>query len=557
VERHHIPEFKLIHSQPRIKLSGKKQPLKTHSFSVQVLAKDATTMNQFLRKIYAQEHLFMPYTMKKKFPQAVAKAIMKQNKLIQTTWVVVILGISRTMMPALEPIISRKGVIGISDTNRTDKTGRWHILVTEDAFKIIRKTITAKLVTWVNALPENLQADLPPTFPSPQVYQKNGYAGDDDSSSGQDSYMSSCAQSYGSFDDTIADDEYYSPPGRSYASVLSGQDPSNLTERIKEVRIPSKPPANKPSNASIQASEKIASLEAEIKNLRTLLKGAQTPSTVTETSAPDRSAHDAHDDRMTNIENNMALMTTQFSTWMAEMRQNEQSYGSTPHTAVGPFQIMQEPAPSPSSKNDRPLESTPTRESKRTDTRTTPDRRDPSSSAMQVELFPNESTSGLISQPPQIQTATGDLDDVMSPPSSPSGSPDMMAMLRAASSPEYPASYDTDDPMYSYQYNSDGTLFCIGLAQPADFHSDGTIRGPQPTADHSERIRRIFHPSPPRLGPSDGLLNRPPSPEHTLATQDETVMSSATSSPQGQPSTPHPVTGPLLSLLAEGAQLNH
>jgi hypothetical protein len=91
--------------------------------------------------------------------------------------------------------------------------------------------------------------------------------------------MSSCAQSYGSFDDTIADNKYYSPPGRSYASVLSGQDPSNLTERIKEVRIPSKSPAKKPSNASIQASEKIASLEAKIKSLRTLLKGAQTPLT--------------------------------------------------------------------------------------------------------------------------------------------------------------------------------------------------------------------------------------------------------------------------------------
>jgi hypothetical protein len=118
-------------------------------------------MNQFLRKIYELEHLFMPYTMKKKFPQAVARAILKQNKMIKDIWVVVLVGITRAMMPELEPLIKRPGVIGISDTNRTDKTGRWHVLVTEEAFKTIRKTFTAKIASWANALPESLLSKIP------------------------------------------------------------------------------------------------------------------------------------------------------------------------------------------------------------------------------------------------------------------------------------------------------------------------------------------------------------------------------------------------------------
>jgi hypothetical protein len=190
VDRHHAPEFKLIHSQPKIKLAGRQQPLKTHSFSIQVLAKDSTQMNQFLRKIYEGAHLFMPYTMKKKFPQAVAHAIQKQNKLIKDTWVVVLLGITPSMMPELEPLITRPGVIGISDTNRMDKTGRWNVLVTEAAFKSLRKTLTAKILDWVSALPDTILDETPSEYPLPQVYQKNGYEGDDDSSSGQASYMS-------------------------------------------------------------------------------------------------------------------------------------------------------------------------------------------------------------------------------------------------------------------------------------------------------------------------------------------------------------------------------
>jgi hypothetical protein len=306
VDWSHAPPFKLIHTQPHIKLPRKQQPLKTHAFYVQVLTADAPKMNQFLRKIYEDDHLFMPYSMKKKFPQAVAKAIAKQNQLIKDTWVVVLVGITREMMSTLEGIIETHGIVGISETNRTDRSGRWHVLVTEGAFKRIRKLLNSKLQSWINDLPDDMIENIPPEFPEPKVYQKHNYEGDDDSSSGQASYMWSCAQSYGSFDDMTMD-ELFNPPGRSYASALVGnnyQPAPAITAHIREVLIPKATPREAQANATI------VSLQAEIKNLRTLLLGAQLPSTVTKMSGPKTGETS---DRMTTIESNMEQMTLEIS----------------------------------------------------------------------------------------------------------------------------------------------------------------------------------------------------------------------------------------------------
>jgi hypothetical protein len=556
VEWTQAPQFKLIHSQPKVKLSGKQQTLKTHAFSIQVLQQDFATMNQFLRKIYETEHLFMPYSMKRKFPQAIARAILKQNKIIKDTWVVVMVGITREMMANLAVIIERDGVVGISDTNRTDRTGRWHILVRESSFKTIRKTLTKQISSWVNDLSVDILDNIPPDFPKPTVFQKNTYEGDDDSSSGQASYMSSCAQSYGSFDDTIAEEQYFSPPGRSYASALTGHTPPAI-ERITEVLVPTA------TRAELQANATIASLQAEIKSLRTLLLGATTPSTVTESSAPEQTT--ANDARMATIEHNMENMTKQFTMWMTELRQNEHGHGpptndsransSPPHDNDTIMDDKQQ--------NKSPSDNAPTsHRSKRTDTRDTPER---NAHMEGVELFsetkpsPTSTPDPLLTQPSSQNTPRSDNDGKRSLSPSPIHSPTSMTSLLAAlakASPTYPEGYDTDSPMYVYTDNGDGGLYCVGLAQPGDFHPDGTIRGPQPTDDKSEMIRQLL--APPLLNdPSNAPSPRSLSPDHTLITQAETEASSIFSHHSGPSSTElikPTAMSPLLSLPAEEAQ---
>jgi hypothetical protein len=579
VEWAHAPQFQLIHGQPRIKLAGKKNPVKTHAFSVQVLTKNASMMNKFLQKIYEDDHFYVPYSMKKQFPKAVATAILQQNKLLKDTWVIVVVGIHRAVMSHIEnDILESSGVTAISDTNRTDKSGKWNIIVKESEFKTIRKRLAANVHTWVLALPVEVQANTPDSFPPPKVHQKNGYddEDDDESSYGQASYMSSCAQSYASFDDNDDDEQFLSPPGTkytssglSYASALAGYQAPPTDTRM-EVLVPSKatPRESQQILASIQDAVKIANLEAEIISLKTLLIGATTPSTVTETSTPDISSTN---ERMSMLETNMETMTKQFTTWMQEMRKNDHGYGSQNHIDR-PAHQAPEISQQGNQKNVRPAETTPTsHQSKRTDTRTTPDRQDlmhTESDEMQIELFPETNNTEATTLPPlmtqpSFHPTTPPRDHEAIRPTTPAtpDSPNMAAMLAAydLAHPVYPEGYDTDDPMYVYKDNGNGGLFCVGLAQPTDFNSDGTIRGPQPTADQSESITRIFYSSPPRTtDPSSTPIPRTPSPVDTLATQDETEATSNTSSPQGRSSpTPQerlPVTTSPESLLAEGAQ---
>jgi hypothetical protein len=73
------PSFQLIHAQPKVSLPGKTKMLKTHTFSIQVQTKDVPQMNQALCQLYAADKFYLPYSMSKKFPTAVAKAILKQN----------------------------------------------------------------------------------------------------------------------------------------------------------------------------------------------------------------------------------------------------------------------------------------------------------------------------------------------------------------------------------------------------------------------------------------------------------------------------------------------
>ena len=443
------PAFQLIDAQPKVKLQGHNSPLKTHAFSVQVLAQDATKMNNFLRTVYADENLYVPYSMKKKYPQAVAKAILQQNRIIHNTWVVAIVGINREIMPALEDSLRLPGVLGISDTNRTDKTGRWHVLVEEKQFKTIRKTYDKELSKWILCLPDGLLSTIPSDFPEPAVHQKHAYSSDDeDSNSGLASYMSSCAQSYGSFGDTDeADVQYFQPPGQShassYADVLTGRSSS-------PPRGPSLPTtvdvqAYTSEIADLKAEITIAKLRAEVQTLKGLMQ-AQTPSTVTEASTP-HGPSDPLADRMLSIEANMATLNVDLTKWMAEVRQLIQLAASASANSV----VLQIPPSSKRSGQHPPIQSQASpssHHSKCADMRRTPERGDP------MLTQPNDYDGRVLFQ------------DIPHPHP---GSPHRPRRTTRG--------YDPHEPEQLYADNGDGSLYPVGYAGPNDYHRYGVRRG--------------------------------------------------------------------------------
>jgi hypothetical protein len=114
----------------------------------------------------------------------------------------------------------------------TDKIGGWNILVQEKLFRKIRKTISTNITYWIRSLPAILCKTIPTSFPIPRVNQK--FSNDADNlSAGHASYMSSCAQSYGSIDENDkAYAPYFKPHNetscRSYAAVMKATPPTKV-----------------------------------------------------------------------------------------------------------------------------------------------------------------------------------------------------------------------------------------------------------------------------------------------------------------------------------------
>lgn len=446
-----VPQFKLIHATPRVKLSGRQKALNTQAYSVQVLAKDAPKMNKMLRKIYEQDHLYIPYNMKRSSPQIVAKAIIHQNQLIADSYVIVIVGVSRDLMTQLKPTLfqSIQSIRCVSDTNRTDKQGRWFIIVKEQGFQATRKYVAANLPTWIRSLPTALHASTPDHFPPPQVSQK--YADhDDDDSSGHASYMSSCAQSYGSVEDLDTESVFFYTPDNRANPIISYAD------AVKHTQPAFQHPAPPGTNLEFSATDRelraiIANLQLEVTKLKSGIPNTNpsTPSTVTEVTTPDPET--------LKLNTRMDKFETDMSRWMADMTDMIQK------TQIQQYHREIVEAPSTHAKRY----SSPPRhhhyDSKRHDHRLTPERGDP-----------------MITQPTDAENRQ-------------SHQKERHGYARTT------RGYDPKEPEQLYLRDGDGSLYPVGQAGPQDYDIHGVRRG-------------AHHPNSP---PNSRYHSRQPSPQRT------------------------------------------
>jgi hypothetical protein len=68
--------------------------------------------------------------------------------------VIVLVDIPRDVIHLIEHhILATPDMAGISDTNQTDKTSRWNVIVNESLFKSIGKLLSSQLQGWVRSIP--------------------------------------------------------------------------------------------------------------------------------------------------------------------------------------------------------------------------------------------------------------------------------------------------------------------------------------------------------------------------------------------------------------------
>ena len=270
---------------------------------------------------------------------------------------------------------------------------------------------------------------------------KFGNLDDDDSSSGQDSYISSCAQSYASFDDTDSSNLQYCNPypnPKSYAEAVLPKMRASPT--VQEVCIAP------PVDANIQQfRDKISGLEAELAALK-IQFGQQTPSTVTEGSTPGVNT------RMDKFESTMM----DFKDWMKEMvtimRDGPRSPPHSPfpvHTSgYQPSKRTQDSSAHPPqfqyTHTTRHIDSPSSHQSKWAVTRHTPEKGDP-----------------MLTQPTEYDPSTQLFSDQAS---------------RFRRYPRKTTGYNPAEPEQIYHDNGDGRLFAVGLAGPQGYDSQGIRR---------------------------------------------------------------------------------
>ena len=99
-----IPQFRMVFSSVRADTQTG-QKVATKAYSVEVCNADIILMMQTLKSYLKDTPVFVPYTMRRKFPDGFAKAIRYQTQQLTSSMTVVLENISDDMMFYLKPHI--------------------------------------------------------------------------------------------------------------------------------------------------------------------------------------------------------------------------------------------------------------------------------------------------------------------------------------------------------------------------------------------------------------------------------------------------------------------
>jgi hypothetical protein len=154
-----IPKFKMIFSSPSTN-SNQQRRISTKAYAIEVKQEDQLLMTQVLKTLLRDTPIFVPYSMRYKFPDGYSKAIQYQTHQLRSNRTIVLQHISESAMYYLEDHI--KAIEGIKDllaAKDVSISGRHNILVDKSGFQTIRSHLMLKIAKWhqdfveVDALP--------------------------------------------------------------------------------------------------------------------------------------------------------------------------------------------------------------------------------------------------------------------------------------------------------------------------------------------------------------------------------------------------------------------
>ena len=131
-----IPQFRMVFSSPKIR-NDSNQTILTKAYAIEVKFKDSIPMLQTLKSLLsATPSVFVPFSMRNKFPEGFTKAIKYQTQQLTSNMVIVLQYIHPDMMFHIDEFIkSINRVIDIMPDKSVLNTGKYRVQVTQATYK--------------------------------------------------------------------------------------------------------------------------------------------------------------------------------------------------------------------------------------------------------------------------------------------------------------------------------------------------------------------------------------------------------------------------------------
>jgi hypothetical protein len=193
-------------------------------------------MTQVLKTLLRETLIFVPYSMRYKFPESYSKALQFQTHQIRSNRTIVLQNISESAMYYLEDHIKAiEGVKELLPARDVSTTGRHNILVDKTEFQKIRSHLMIVIEKWhqkfveVDALPPEGYFPGPPRV-KPIV--------DDGISSGENSWMSMSSASFLSMDLSMVENDDYFTNNQSVTKAFTYAEILYLTTKYNTQDTP-------------------------------------------------------------------------------------------------------------------------------------------------------------------------------------------------------------------------------------------------------------------------------------------------------------------------------
>jgi hypothetical protein len=265
--------FKLVRQRFKFKHNG--IHCNSDAFGIQCMRIDAKAVDTMFKNTYRDTMTYVKNKLRKEMPKAFINALRLQNRYITKAKTVPIVGITRTTMVDMRPLLlSNPNIQHVAATRKTETIGRWDIITDDEHHESVKTDITTNLAAWI--LSSTVDHEQPIDFPPPGIPTRSNMERDT-SSQGDVSYLSSSAGSYDSLMENETDEQFNNVPaqrtrnsvsvsGFTWAQVAAKAPTSRTPSHVSELTNPTQATQN------LAQQTEITDLKTEVTEMRGQLK---------------------------------------------------------------------------------------------------------------------------------------------------------------------------------------------------------------------------------------------------------------------------------------------